>query len=67
MAKRILLVDDEPLIVKGLKYSLEQDGYQTDSAADGEEALNKFFNEPFDLILLDPPAQAENQEGGDAQ
>ncbi len=53
MAKRILLVDDEPLIVKGLKYSLEQDGYQTDSAADGEEALNKFFNEPFDLILLD--------------
>ena len=53
MAKRILLVDDEPLIVKGLKYSLEQDGYQTDSAADGEEALNKFFNEPFDLIPLD--------------
>ena len=53
MAKRILLVDDEPLIVKGLKYSLEQDGYQTDSAADGEEALNKFFAEPFDLILLD--------------
>ena len=53
MAKRILLVDDEPLIVKGLKYSLEQDGYQTDSAADGEEALNKFFTEPFDLILLD--------------
>ena len=53
MAKKILLVDDEPLIVKGLKYSLEQDGYQTDSAADGEEALAKFFAEPFDLILLD--------------
>ena len=32
MAKRILIVDDEPLIVKGLKYSLEQDGYETDSA-----------------------------------
>ena len=53
MARKILIVDDEPLIVKGLKYSLEQDGYETDSAADGEEALNKFFNEPFDLILLD--------------
>ena len=39
MPKRILLVDDEPLILKGLKYSLEQDGYQTDSAMDGEEAL----------------------------
>ena len=35
MGKRILLVDDEPLIIKGLKYSLEQDGYETDSAADG--------------------------------
>ena len=53
MAKRILLVDDEPLIVKGLKYSLEQEGYDTDSAADGEEALNKFFAGKFDLILLD--------------
>ena len=53
MAKRILLVDDEPLIVKGLKYSLEQDGYETDSAADGEEAVNKFFAGQFDLVLLD--------------
>ena len=41
MARRILIVDDEPLIVKGLKYSLEQEGYETDSAADGEEALQK--------------------------
>ena len=41
MAKRILLVDDEPLILKGLKFSLEQDGYETDTAADGEEALVK--------------------------
>ena len=32
MARKILLVDDEPLILKGLKYSLEQDGYLTDSA-----------------------------------
>ena len=53
MGKKILIVDDEPLIVKGLKYSLEQDGYETDSAEDGEEAVNKFFAGQFDLILLD--------------
>ena len=53
MAKRILLVDDEPLIVKGLKYTLEQEGFETDSAADGEEALTKFFSGHFDFILLD--------------
>ena len=53
MARKILIVDDEPLIVKGLKYSLEQDGYETDSAADGEEAVNKFFAGQFDLVLLD--------------
>jgi two-component system response regulator VicR len=53
MGKRILLVDDEPLIIKGLRYSLEQDGYEIDSAADGEEAVNKFFSGSFDLILLD--------------
>ena len=53
MARKILLVDDEPLIVKGLKYSLEHDGYETDSAADGEEALEKFFSGKFDLVLLD--------------
>ncbi|MBE5790619.1 MAG: response regulator transcription factor [Clostridia bacterium] len=53
MARKILIVDDEPLIVKGLKYSLEQDGYETDSAADGEEALAKFFAGRYDLVLLD--------------
>ncbi len=53
MARKILIVDDEPLIVKGLKYSLEHDGYETDSAADGEDAVNKFFAGQFDLVLLD--------------
>jgi len=53
MGKRILLVDDEPLILKGLKYTLEQEGYETESAMDGEEALDKFFEQPYDLILLD--------------
>ena len=53
MAKRILLVDDEPLILKGLKFSLEQDGYETDSAADGEEALMKMRKGSYDIVLLD--------------
>ncbi len=53
MAKRILLVDDEPLILKGLKFSLEQDGYETDSAADGETALEKIKGGQYDLVLLD--------------
>ena len=53
MGKRILLVDDEPLMLKGLKYTLEQEGYETELAMDGEEALEKFFARPFDLVLLD--------------
>ncbi len=53
MAKRILLVDDEPLIIKGLKYTLEQEGYDTLSAADGEEALKVFFENTVDLVILD--------------
>ncbi|MBQ8972609.1 MAG: response regulator transcription factor [Clostridia bacterium] len=53
MPKKILIVDDEPLIVKGLKYSLEQDDYETDSASDGEEALAKFAAGQYDIILLD--------------
>ena len=44
---------DEPLIIKGLKYTLEQEGYETISAMDGEEALNIFFSNSIDLILLD--------------
>ena len=53
MAIRILLVDDEPLMIKGLKRTLEQDGYETDSAADGEEALKKLNASHYDLVLLD--------------
>ena len=53
MGKRILLVDDEPLILKGLKYTLEQDGYEIDTAVDGQEALDKFFSGMYDLVLLD--------------
>lgn len=51
--KKILIVDDEPLIVKGLQFALEQDGYAVEAAYDGEEALNMFRNDIFDMILLD--------------
>ena len=54
MAKRILIVDDEPTLVKGLRFNLEQqEGYEIDVAYDGEEALEKFESEKYDLILLD--------------
>lgn len=53
MSKQILVVDDEKLIVKGVKYSLEQDGYTVDTAYDGEEALNAAKNKEYDLIVLD--------------
>ena len=53
MSVRVLIVDDEKSIVKGLKYALEADGMQTDAAYDGEEALEKIETGEFDLILLD--------------
>ena len=53
VAKRILLVDDEPLIIKGLRFTLEQEGYEILTASDGEEALEVFRSEPVDLVLLD--------------
>ncbi|WDV44661.1 response regulator transcription factor [Clostridiaceae bacterium M8S5] len=53
MGSRILIVDDEPLLVKGLKYSLEQDNYEVDIAYDGKEAFDKAKAEQYDLIILD--------------
>ncbi len=53
MSKRILVVDDEKLIVKGIRYSLEQDEMQVDVAYDGEEALEKIRTNQYSLILLD--------------
>ena len=53
MAKRILVVDDEKLIVKGIKFSLEQEGMEVDVAYDGEEAYNKARSNEYSLILLD--------------
>lgn len=50
---KVLVVDDEKLIVKGIKYSLEQDGMKVDCAYDGEEALSRFSAGNYDIILLD--------------
>ena len=50
---RILVVDDEKLIVKGLKFALEQDGIEVDCAYDGEEAILSASENDYDMILLD--------------
>lgn len=53
MAGRVLVVDDEKLIVKGLKFSLEQDDMQVFCAYDGEEALECIKQNEYDIVLLD--------------
>ena len=53
MAYHVLVVDDEKLIVKGIKFSLEQDGMEVTPAYDGEEALQLIKGTSFDLIVLD--------------
>ncbi len=50
---KILVVEDEKLLVKGIKFNLEQDGYQVVTASDGEEAIELAHDESIDLILLD--------------
>ena len=53
MGKKVLVVDDEKLIVKGIRFSLEQDGMEVECAYDGEEALEMARNTEYDIILLD--------------
>ena len=53
MSRRVLVVDDEKLIVKGVRFSLEQDGMEVDCAYDGEEALEKIKSNEYDIVLLD--------------
>ena len=53
MVKKVLVVDDEKLIVKGIRFSLEQDGMDVDCAYDGEEALAMARANEYDMILLD--------------
>ncbi|UOO38545.1 response regulator transcription factor [Oscillospiraceae bacterium CM] len=50
---KILVVDDEKLLVKGIKFNLESEGYQVDAAYDGEEAVELARGGNFDLIILD--------------
>ena len=50
---RVLVVDDEKLIVKGIRFSLEQDGMEVDCAYDGEEAIEKARKTEYDIVLLD--------------
>lgn len=53
MGKKVLVVDDEKIIVKGIRFSLEQDGMEVDCAYDGEEALEAVKKEQYDVVLLD--------------
>jgi DNA-binding response OmpR family regulator len=53
MAVKVLVVDDEKMIVKGLRFSLQQDGYEVECAYDGEEALGMIRERQYDIVLLD--------------
>ena len=53
MSRKVLVVDDEKLIVKGIRFNLEQDGMEVDFAYDGEEAVEKAKANKYDIILLD--------------
>ena len=52
MSRKVLVVDDEKLIVKGIRFSLEQDGMEVDCAYDGEEAVELTHADPGDDIYL---------------
>lgn len=53
MSKKVLVVDDEKLIVKGIRFALEQDGMEVDCAYDGEEAVEAAKQKEYDIVLLD--------------
>lgn len=53
MGKKVLVVDDEKLIVKGIRFSLEQDGMEVDCCYDGEEAVTAVQKTEYDVVLLD--------------
>ena len=50
---KILVVDDEKVLVKGIKFNLESEGYQVETAYDGEAAVELARSGAFDLIILD--------------
>ncbi len=53
VGKKVLVVDDEKLIVKGIRFTLEQDGMEVDCAYDGEEAIEAAKQKEYDVVLLD--------------
>ncbi|MBM7560736.1 response regulator transcription factor [Fusibacter tunisiensis] len=53
MAEKILVVDDEPILLKGLRFSLEQEGYDVETAMDGKEAYDKILSNTYDAVILD--------------
>ena len=53
MSRKVLVVDDEILIVKGIRFNLELEGMEVDCAYDGEEAVEKAKEKHYDIILLD--------------
>ncbi len=53
MSERILVVDDEPILLKGLRFSLEQEGYEVETAVDGKEAYDKILANSYDAVILD--------------
>ncbi len=50
---KLLIVDDEEILLKGLKFNLMQQDYEVDTAIDGAEAYEKIINNKYDLVLLD--------------
>ncbi|MHB2016144.1 MAG: response regulator transcription factor [Candidatus Xenobia bacterium] len=53
MAKKILVADDEPYVLRSIEYTLNKAGYNVTTAVDGEEALRKIQEENPDLVFLD--------------
>ncbi|MDA3129827.1 response regulator transcription factor [Aliibacillus thermotolerans] len=53
MTQKFLVVEDEESIATLIKYNLEQAGYEVEVAEDGEIAIDKFKNKPFDFVMLD--------------
>ena len=51
--RRVLVVDDEPVVANSLRRTLSRRGYQVEEAFSGNEALNRILNEMYDLVLLD--------------
>jgi DNA-binding response OmpR family regulator len=53
LSKKVLIVDDEQMLVKGIKFSLEREGYLVEAAYDGEACLEKLKKDSYDIIILD--------------